>query len=283
MAKLFIGIALALMLATAALGFLAKGNIDKLKTTLDGKKQEVEKQKGELRKADESLTTAKAELETANTKAQEAKTALDAKTSELTSATDKLATATSALETKTKEATDLQAKLDEAMKAPKAGMPAGDDPRIAALTADLQKAQAELAEQKALVEATIKKGEADSQRVVELEKKEKLRAAGVTRPGLTGKILAVNPGWNFVVLSVGDRQGVMVNSPLLVIRGNTPVARLRITSVEPGTSIADVIPGSVTRGVSVQPGDTVIFEGRSESSKPAAEGETSATAPLPAR
>jgi len=41
MAKLFIGIALALSLVAAGFGFLAKGNIDKLKTTLDGKKQEV--------------------------------------------------------------------------------------------------------------------------------------------------------------------------------------------------------------------------------------------------
>jgi hypothetical protein len=281
MAKLFIGIALALMLATAALGFLAKGNIDKLKSTLTEKRQEVDKQKADLRKADESVTTAKAELEAANAKAQEAKTALDTKTSELTAATDKLSTATAALETKTKEATDLQAKLDDAMKGSKPVVPVGDDPRIAAMTADLQKAQAEVAEQKALVDAITKKGEADAQRVVELEKKEKLRAAGVTRPGLTGKILAVNPGWNFVVISVGDRQGVMVNSPLLVLRGNTPVARLRITSVEPAQSIADVIPGSVARGVTVQPGDTVIFEGRSETSKP--EGETSTTPPLPAR
>ena len=34
MAKLFIGIALVVMLATAALSFLAKGNIDKLQTSL---------------------------------------------------------------------------------------------------------------------------------------------------------------------------------------------------------------------------------------------------------
>ena len=37
MAKLFIGIALVLMIATAAIGFLAKGNIDKLQSTLKEK------------------------------------------------------------------------------------------------------------------------------------------------------------------------------------------------------------------------------------------------------
>jgi len=72
------------------------------------------------------------------------------------------------------------------------------------------------------------------------------------------------------------------------VRGNEPVARLRVTSVEPSTSIADVLPGSVRRGVSVQPGDTVIFEGGREptdqpASKPAAEAPAPAATvpPLP--
>ncbi|MEI9894122.1 MAG: hypothetical protein WDN28_09605 [Chthoniobacter sp.] len=44
---------------------------------------------------------------------------------------------------------------------------------------------------------------------------------------------------------MGDMQGVMVNSSLIVVRGSDPIARLRITSVEPSTSIADVLPGTV--------------------------------------
>ena len=99
------------------------------------------------------------------------------------------------------------------------------------------------------------------------EQKEKLRLAGGMRAGMQARILAVNAGWNFVVLSAGDKQGVIVNAPLLVVRNNEPIARLRITSVEPSTSIADVIPGSVRKGVSVQPGDTVIFEGRSSATE----------------
>ena len=61
-----------------------------------------------------------------------------------------------------------------------------------------------------------------------------------------------------------------------------------MTSVEPSTSIADVLPGTVRKGVSVQPGDTVIFEGaRNQTLQPAAKApEMSApaaptVAPLP--
>ena len=85
--------------------------------------------------------------------------------------------------------------------------------------------------------------------------------AGVARQGLNGRVMAVNSGWNFVVLDIGDRQGAAVSAPLLVLRGGQPIARLRITSVEPSTSIADVIPGSIARGTTVQPGDRVVFSG----------------------
>ena len=89
----------------------------------------------------------------------------------------------------------------------------------------------------------------------------------------------MNSGWNFVVLSVGDKQGVVINATLLVVRGNEPVARLRITSVEPSTSIADVLPGSVRRGVTVQPGDTVIFEGGRPRRHPSRRRQAAAAVP----
>ncbi|MEA3188595.1 MAG: hypothetical protein QOD99_2425, partial [Chthoniobacter sp.] len=47
----------------------------------------------------------------------------------------------------------------------------------------------------------------------------------------------------------------------LVVRGDQRIAKVRITSVEPSTSVADVVPGSMSRGARVQPGDRVIFPG----------------------
>ena len=52
-----------------------------------------------------------------------------------------------------------------------------------------------------------------------------------------------------------------MNATMLVVRGGEPIAKVRISSVEAATSIADILPGSVRRGVTVQPGDTVVFEG----------------------
>jgi hypothetical protein len=45
-----------------------------------------------------------------------------------------------------------------------------------------------------------------------------------------------------------------------VKRGNTRIGKVRVTSVEPASSIADIIPGSLVGGLSIQPGDYVISD-----------------------
>jgi hypothetical protein len=126
----------------------------------------------------------------------------------------------------------------------------------------------------------------DDSKVASLEQYKRDRERQFQRPGVSGRILAVNPGWNFVVLSIGDKQGLMTNSPLLVMRGGEPIAKVRVTSIETSRSIADVIPGSVRRGVTVQPGDHVVVEGTraapAHAPEPAAAAAPGADAPNPA-
>ena len=69
-----------------------------------------------------------------------------------------------------------------------------------------------------------------------------------------------------------------MNATMLVVRDDVPIGKVRITSVEPTSSIADILPGSLARGVTIQPGDRVIFEGRTP-----ALGSTPAGAALPQR
>jgi len=288
MAKLFIGIALVVMLATAALSFLAHGNIDKLQTSL-------KETKGRIAIAEGQAATAKRDLDKAQ---KDTKDAQD----KATAATDQLAAATKAADDATKGKQELQVLLDQSNKdlaAAKEALanagktvaaPTGPTPEeLGAANAAKDAAIKERDEAKAVVESQqghVKDMEA---KLAAAETKERKRAQKFGAAGLQGRILAVNAGWNFVVLSVGDKQGVAVNSPLLVVRGSEPVARLRVTSVEPSTSIADVLPGSVRRGVTVQPGDTVIFEGGRDNSgdqapaKPGADasGGTAAVQPLP--
>jgi small-conductance mechanosensitive channel len=97
-----------------------------------------------------------------------------------------------------------------------------------------------------------------------LKEREARRKSKTLRAGLEGKILAVNTSWNFVVLSLGDRNGVVNGAEMLIKRGSQLVGKVRITSVEPSTSIADIVPNSIRGSLAVQPGDTVIYSGPSE-------------------
>jgi cell shape-determining protein MreC len=98
-----------------------------------------------------------------------------------------------------------------------------------------------------------------------IEAEKKRRESGINPPGVHGTILAVNQAYNFVVLSMGDRQGVVPNSEMLVMRSGALIGKIRISSVEPTTSIGDIITNSLARGVQVQPGDIVIYAGNTNS------------------
>ncbi|MBL6764379.1 MAG: hypothetical protein ISQ14_05440 [Verrucomicrobiae bacterium] len=59
--------------------------------------------------------------------------------------------------------------------------------------------------------------------------------------GLKGKVVAVDPKWKFVILSIGSNHGVRKNGELTVSRQGRYIARLRVSSVEAGHSIANVM------------------------------------------
>lgn len=101
------------------------------------------------------------------------------------------------------------------------------------------------------------------ERSLGLEDEKKQRAAAAKKTGIRGTILAVNQAYNFVVLNLGDRQGVELNAEMLVLRNGTLIGKIRVSSVEPSTAIGDIITSSLARGVQVQPGDIVIYAGNS--------------------
>jgi hypothetical protein len=80
---------------------------------------------------------------------------------------------------------------------------------------------------------------------------------GVMPAGLTGHILAINRDWNFVVLDIGQQQGVIEKLPMMVHRGGNLIGKVMITSVEPSIAIADVMPD--WKKEEFQEGDLVSF------------------------
>jgi hypothetical protein len=62
--------------------------------------------------------------------------------------------------------------------------------------------------------------------------------------GLRGKVLAVDPKYDFVVLDIGTKSGAVMNGKLLVNRNGKLVAKLKITDdIQSERCIANVMPG----------------------------------------
>jgi chromosome segregation ATPase len=122
------------------------------------------------------------------------------------------------------------------------------------------KKQLDVAEREKILLSDKMKMTEEKTNQIETERKH-WTAPAANNPGIRGTVLAVNQAYNFVVLSLGARQGVEANSEMLVLRGGSFIGKIRISSVEPATAIGDIITSTLARGVQVQPGDTVVYAG----------------------
>ncbi len=58
-----------------------------------------------------------------------------------------------------------------------------------------------------------------------------------------GRVLVVDPKWDFLVLDVGSKLGLKDRGVLLVSRNGTLIAKVRVMNVQPDRSIANIMPG----------------------------------------
>ena len=261
MGKLLVIASVVISLATAGLGFVNKTALGETKQGLETAKTDLTAAKAAKDAADKSLkaktdelATAVAEKEQAVAQVTQAKSDLASKQTALDAATAKASTAETELAAVKTELADAKTKIAEA---PAGGAAPADNQQVTDLTNRIQ-------EQELLIAKL--QSEVDSSKTVikKNDQEKKDREAKVLAKGTEGRVLAVNPAWNFVVLNLGDRQNVANNTELLVKRGTRYLGKVRITSVEPSTSIADIVANSMPQGTTITPGDTVIFQGNEE-------------------
>lgn len=75
---------------------------------------------------------------------------------------------------------------------------------------------------------------------------------------LRGEIVAVDPKFDFVVLNIGGDAGVKERGELLVNRNGQLIAKLRVSSVSPTHSIANILPEWKAANEEVLEGDKVL-------------------------
>ncbi len=268
MAKIFSGLTLVLALVAAFFAFQSKDMVGKLQVAAEREHTDLVASREKVKKAEKDLATAKEELTAAKDELAKAKDSLvkaeaDTKKAQadLTVATEAKTTAEGLYATLKKTYDDLTEKLKG--KTPEEILKAIADMEVT--TKDLQ---SKVAEAEQVVTQLKKDNESLSSEKKNFDDKLAGQKKTIERyqknlmdKGTRGTVLAVNSGWGFCVLSIGDRKGAAANKILVVARGGQAIGKVRITSVEMSQSVADIIPSSFTRGTYIQPGDDVIFTG----------------------
>ena len=254
--KILLALAVIFMLGSGVVGYLNKSKIDEINTAKTS--------------ADAATQTAKAETAKAKTTLKETGDKLIAQTAKVTEMEQSLATKEGDLAKATGEVTNLTAQLTDktaALDAANAEMEKLKAAPVAAATAEVvpDVNASQVTELTAQIEALKSEKAIIGDKLVAAESKTKELSDVVARTknammvkGMEGQVVAVNQAWGFVVLNMGNRSGAVNNAEMVVMRDGDRIGKIKITSVEPSTSIADIVPSSVPNGQRVLPGDRVI-------------------------
>ena len=112
--------------------------------------------------------------------------------------------------------------------------------RILSFDKDIKQAQAKLEEAKVVNKSVEQKATRLQTQLDLYVHPEKFVSAPAN---LKGKILVMDPKWDFVVLDIGEEQGVPENCEFLVSRNGQLVAKVVVRTVQKGSSIANLVPG----------------------------------------
>jgi hypothetical protein len=267
MTRILLFVTIALSLASASLAYLTRQKAEELAGTLRSTSQNATEAKASASKLKEENKTAQARIEELTKSAEDQKAQADQIAASLKDSESKGTKLESEVAEKAKKAEALARQLEEAVVAAKPAVPLPDpvqEQKLAKLTEDLEKTkQAAEAEQKRLMQKTAEL-EKTVARAVAQNKAGNGGGLGTggggsaTGKAVSGKVVAVNEGWNFVVVDIGDRNGVTPETQLEVQRKGKVVASLSVTEVRPKHVSAGVEYAEGKRREKVLLGDTVV-------------------------
>jgi len=122
------------------------------------------------------------------------------------------------------------------------------------LNAQLKDSQAEIAaitDEKIVLQRVRDRLKAQLDRLIGPEQFVKLP------PDLRGRVVTVDPKWDFVVLDIGETQGLQQDGELLVSRDGKLIAKVVVRTLQKDRAIANLVPGwklgEITEGDVVSP------------------------------
>jgi multidrug efflux pump subunit AcrA (membrane-fusion protein) len=241
--KIFLYIAVAGALADIVGAILSynkfgtdKSNIALAKQNLAAEKSQVDSANKAAKEALDARNTAQGELSDANAKIDGLQTQLVSAQKDLTDAQVALKKATEDAQVAEQQLQTLQGKYDTQNEAYKKA------------AADLLASQ----DEQQLLQTQVNDSVAQ---ISELKNDLLNMNHSYIPPGVSGKVTFVNHAWNFVVLNVGLSNGVVPNGQLIVYRGRDFLGRVKVTSAETSSCVADIMPDAKA---DIQVGDDVL-------------------------
>ncbi|HEY1786849.1 MAG TPA: hypothetical protein VGJ73_01775 [Verrucomicrobiae bacterium] len=230
-------IIVAIVAALAAVGVnigVLRPKIVQLQTDRDSQRSQKEQFHTQLNKTQNELKITQATLDETKSNLAQAKADRDILAKKLTEANTQIADLNDKLSKTTKQLGDTQDQLGAYKNT---GL---TPPQIIALDKELKDTQNALAvanQEKVVLSHTVAR--LDNQLKLLL-----VQDYVVPLPaGLKGTVMAVDPKWSFVVLNVGEEQGVLPSGELLVSRDGKLVAKVIVSSVQKDRCIANLVPG----------------------------------------
>ena len=213
-------------------------SVEQAGTKWNATQEELTSTKGTLKTTEDNLTDQKAKNQQLTLQADKLSKDLESTKTELDSTSGKLKT-TSA---------DLQGLQDEL----KGKKPVELFDQIGTLTEEVKTVKGEnsiLLVDKKKLEDDLKKARSQ---IEEITNPGKSRATSVS-----GRILAVNPTWNFVIVDLGKNNQVVEGGQMVIYRGDKMIGKIKTVTVDAQTSVADVLPGTPSGAIEV--GDQVVY------------------------
>jgi hypothetical protein len=268
MIRILLFATIALSLVSASLAYLTRQKAEELAGSLKSTSQRATETVSSAAKLKEENKTAQSRIEELSKSVEEQKAQADKISTNLKESESKGTKLEAEVAEKAKKAEALARQLEEAVAAAKPVAPAPDQAladKMAKLSDDLDKTkQAAEAEQKRLMQKAVEL----EGRVAQLTLKSKTSNDGGTPSGssggngiqktVSGTVVAVNEGWNFVVVDLGDKNGVTPETQLAVQRKGKVVANLKVTEVRPKHVSAGVEYSEGSRKEKIRLGDTVV-------------------------
>ena len=226
------------IIAGLAIGAL---NFTKVKEKIETIQKQREEEKSAKEIAQNDLSKTPKDLKMTSDKLKQTETTLASTTEELGAARKDLDAATK-LGAKLKDDLDKKSKAYDDAKAELAAYSGtGLKPEeIVKMRNSFKGLEDQIAEDKVVVKGLTKKIDKLETRLAIFENPDK---PVLLRGDLRGKVLVMDPKWNFVVLSVGEDQGVKEQGELLVNRNGKLVAKVKVRSVQKDRCVANIMPG----------------------------------------